>query len=225
MGIALLILAVIGFGALMSAALAGGRLAEQSRERRRWVASVRHHHDVKHVISDNHLAFGLDPARKRFVVVKRNGDGSLYSYDHIAAVLLTPTYITKISSTAETKSRRGSQIVSAGLGAAVAGPAGLVVGGLSGSTTTTTHGTSHEELQSLELEVRLFCDDQPRTTISVDAADEKEARDFAARLANIIEQRVTQPAAMGAPIAIETELIDPEAMPRQKGWFARTFAA
>lgn len=115
--------------------------------------------------SDNIVGVNLD--RHAFAFVKRDGTGKWVPFNAVAGVELTPFFSTFEESTGETKTRRGSQLIGAGLGAAIAGPAGLIVGGLSGGSTTTHASSSSEVLDAMELKVRLFSEVEPLMKINL----------------------------------------------------------
>lgn len=177
---------------------------------------------VEEVVRDLGHAIGASLCRRQLAIVNRGGHGRWIDFDQIAAVELTPIYDRIDQSTSQTTTRRGSQLIGAGLGAAVAGPAGLIVGGLSGNTTTETRGSSSQFLSRLELNLRIFDDAIPNLKLSITSGYD-EAERLAARLANIIDQRGTKyvPSSRSTD---STFITDPlPSMPR--GWWQRTFGA
>ena len=151
--------------------------------------SVASTHHVQDVVTDGVWTAGIDPDTRVLVIVGSKGRGHRFTYDHVASVELTPIYEHHDAGTATTTSNRGSQLISAGVGAAIAGPAGLVVGGLSGSRTTTHDSVSTAELDRIELKIRLYFDDLPVVKIVAPSYAATQAERLAARLANAIDQR------------------------------------
>jgi hypothetical protein len=186
-------------------------------------------HKVIDVVSDGTCAAGIDPSTGTLVVVGSDGSGHRFNYDHVASVELTPVYEHHDVGTSTTKVGRGSQLVSAGIGAAIAGPAGLVVGGLTGSKSTAISSVQTTELDRIELRVRLHCDDLPVFRIVASRHALGEVERFAARLTNVIEKRNKVPENIAKPLRVETILERDAQLPGQlatssrKGWWARTF--
>lgn len=150
------------------------------------------------VVDPDSRMIGLRPASKQVVARTRDGTFVELTYKALRSVSLTPVLCTFSESSGQTTTRRGSQIIGASLGGVVAGPLGMVVGGLSGGQTHQSITTTNSSTGDLELEV-FFRDDQlPRFAMhagtpdgaggSIMNPDLGEAfKDMAARLANIID--------------------------------------
>jgi hypothetical protein len=140
---------------------------------------------------------GIRSADREIVVSTAEGRHVL-PFEKLRGVSLTPIMETVFESTGESHTNRGSQIIGAGLGAAVAGPAGLIVGGLSGSQSTASTSTSSAHVVDLELDLFFRDDNLPRFvfnggsygtwgSLSITYGQEQETRNLAARLANVAE--------------------------------------
>ena len=129
-------------------------------------------------------------------------------------------YSTSNRSTSQTSTRRGSQLLGAGIGSAIAGPAGLIVGGLSGKTKTTTRGSSTESLSSLELKLRLRSDELPFVSLTFGWIGAGGVETIAARVANYLDRN--SPVADLEKQALRRFSVAPRPTVRP-GWFTRTF--
>jgi hypothetical protein len=182
------------------------------------------------------VTLGVNVASRMLAIIRRDGNGEWIPYDAVAGVELTPIYRRIDEGTSETTTRRGSQIIGAGLGAAVAGPAGMIVGGLSGGTRTESFSSSSEFLSELELKIRLFNEHEPLLKLRFSVTDlaqfdpatkrlEGGADDLeriAARLATEVECRGPDKRGTNAYRSFE-QLIVGGPPPVPKGWWQRTF--
>ena len=222
----LVIVIVIVVAVAIGIALASSA-STHAREERRWLASVASAHGLSLIVNDSQRALGFDKGTQRIGAFERTGDGYLFRGGHLAAVELTPIYESVTLSSGETRTNRGSQLVSAGVGAVVAGPAGAVIGGLSGSTHTSTNSRSEQRLASVELHVRFLSEELPYVLVATGQIE--KARELAARLANIIDLREKRTGPLEPPERVTTALLSNEALATlpasatQRGWWSRTF--
>ncbi len=196
---------------------------------KKWVASIRLGHALPIIVYNGTTALGVNSDNRKIGVFRRDGDGYVLTGDHVRSVELTPIYQTVTDSTGETRTNRGSQLLSAGIGSAIAGPVGLLAGGLSGSTRNVSQSVSQQNLVSMEINVRFLSDEVPLVVIATGMVD--DAREIAARLANMIDMR---PAALDAlpPVqSVQTVPLTDEEFaslplaPVQRGWWSRTFGS
>jgi hypothetical protein len=171
-------------------------------------------------------AIGVSCARKAVAVLESSGTGSWVPFARIAAVEIAREYETHESSYAQTQTSRGSQALGAAVGAAVAGPAGLVVGGLSSKSTTVSYGSSYQRLSVVHLKLRLYSEDTP--FLSVPVHGEEAVERIAARVQNEIEQRgPAVPTSEEMRLPFERmqvpDLVTPLLERPQPGWWQRTF--
>lgn len=164
---------------------------DRSNESRRalseWTDQVKKQLQLSELVLNPQYGVGVDISGRRLAVLDANGEGSWIGFNRIAQVELIPFYTRRDESSSETSTRRGSQFLGAGIGAAVAGPAGLIVGGLSGKQTISTQGSSSEYLSKLELKLRLRSDRMPMLKIAFsEHLDGVEL--MAARLANAVDE-------------------------------------
>lgn len=228
-------LLIIGVPALLMWLMVNGSLG-QTREARReasdWRKEVSAQLGLTDVAGSGNIV-GVHLERHAFAFVKRDGTGKWVPFDAVAGVELTPFFSTFEEGTGETKTRRGSQLIGAGLGAAIAGPAGLIVGGLSGGSTSTHSSSSSEVLDAMELKVRLFSDAEPLMKINManslhfDPVSKQYEGELdglerlAARLATEIERRGPS---FEKPQFASFEAIAVKEAPRtQEGWWSSTF--
>lgn len=236
MGTVLLIgLAIIGIPALLLWMMVNGSL-EQTREGRReasdWRKEISNRLGLTDVVGSGHIV-GVNLERRSFAFIGADGTGKWVPFDAVAGVELTPIFSTFEEGTVETKTRRGAQLIGAGLGAAIAGPAGLIVGGLSGGSTATHSSSSTEVLDAMELKVRLFSDVEPLLKIHIENSlyFDPIAKHFegglesverlAARLATEIERRDPS---LKSPCFASFGTINVGRAPRtQEGWWSSKF--
>ena len=128
---------------------------------RDWAKLVSSELSLTELADDNWNSIGVNAVKKELAIIDNDGTGFWIEFNRIAHIELVPTYSTSYRSTSSTSTRRGSQLLGAGIGSAIAGPAGLIVGGLSGKTRTTTQGSSTESLSSVELKLRLRSSELP----------------------------------------------------------------
>jgi hypothetical protein len=112
-------------------------------------------------------------------------------------------------------------LIGAGIGAAVAGPAGAVIGGLSGKTETFSHSSSSEYLDHVELKLRLLSNEVPVMKLTF-GSDIDDVERIAARIATAIEHRGTDSSTpdLGAPFENFVVSAPPEF---SVGWWKKTF--
>ena len=131
--------------------------------------------------------------------------------------------------TSVTSTNRGSQLASGVVGAAFAGPLGIVVGGLSGSQTTTSTNTV---IETIELRFRLDSEALPILKLKVDSVGYPTAERLVARLRNAMERgdaAVSNYSDEGAGdfgASVSAVLPVPPAdilAQKQLGWWQRTF--
>ena len=207
---------------------------QRDASERLWSRSIAVRHQLPLVIYNRTMAIAFNSATKAIGVFQRNGDGYLLSGEHVAAVEFKSEYMNFTSGTGETTTNRGSQLVGAGIGAAVAGPVGMLAGALSGSTQTQAHSSTQQVLTSAGLEIRFFSEELPVVAITTSMVD--EARQLAARLAIIIDLRTNVPADLPAAQLVHTTMLNleeaaslnkiaepsaPEGI--RRGWWQRTF--
>lgn len=194
-----------------------------------------------HAMSAGEVIIGASPERQA-LFYKLGGTPEVWiPYEMIASVELTPVYERTEETTSETRTRRGRQLVSAGIGAAIAGPVGAIVGGSGAPSTTTSSTSTSETLASLELKVRLLDPRRPMMLLEIGERMlsgsrvspnlRSTAENMAALLANIVDENayikaqsshVAQPNPPSPPsIAWPSKQLAP-AEP-QRGWWTRTF--
>jgi hypothetical protein len=138
---------------------------------------------------------GLRAQQKQLVIRSREGELCELPYSALRAVTLTPEYSRTSYSDGEVRTRTGSAIVRAGLGAAVAGPVGAIIGGLSAPQISEARTEHDETVSVLELEMFFRDERHPRFVMhgigaySVVSYEVSEAfKDMAARLANVVDR-------------------------------------
>jgi hypothetical protein len=178
--------------------LLSNRSKADSEDLRRKRATLIAEHGLDHVVTGSGASFVGLKTDCHTILIHDNSALREFSYDQLRAVSLVPVNETISETTGEQRTNRGSQIIGAAVGSALAGPAGLVVGGLSGSTSMTSTTQSNEHLADLELELRLNDEDAPRITLHagkvgafgnrfVKYEQGEQFKDMAARLVNIVE--------------------------------------
>jgi hypothetical protein len=209
--------------------------ADGARLRREWRRST------KEQLGLNELAYGSTTLgsstdRRALAVIRASGEGEWIPFDAVAGVELTPFYARIDEGTSETTTRRGPQLIGAGLGAVVAGPAGMIVGGLSGVTRTESFSSSSEFLSDLELKVRLFSDDKPLLKVRFSVSEliqfdpetqrlegsSDDIDQITARLATEVQCREAVQPANKRVYSFE-KLSVPPPPPVPKGWWQKTF--
>jgi hypothetical protein len=95
------------------------------------------------LVGTSGVTIGLDPVARKIAFVDQAGDSSLYGFKDIVAVEACRNGVSV------TKTNRGSQIATAAIGHLLFGEKGFVVGGNTGSTTTT------EQVSSLSIKIYL----------------------------------------------------------------------
>jgi hypothetical protein len=197
MGVVLLVTLLVAI--LFIAAFVGGFRASTGRVQRQKQTLV----DVESLKQELRLPFALlDPAGRllgirsaeRTLVIRNGREAELRElrYEHLLEVSLTATTSSQTETTGESTTPRTTQILSAGLGAAVAGPAGAVVGGLTAPQRHASTSRTSDNMDELQLELRLLDDALPRFTLQtggpiVAYEVEQAFRDMGARLANIVD--------------------------------------
>lgn len=173
------------------------------------------------IIENARYAIGWDSKHQRLALIELTGDGSWIDLDRIRSVELERTYSQHHEGYTETRTGRGSQLVGAGVGAAIAGPAGLVVGGLSGKTFTETEGTSQQFLDSLTIKLRLRSTTLPLMSLGF-SKDFHEVEVVAAQISNAIEDRKEASSTVDAsePFPRFAATAQPQV---QEGWWSKTF--
>lgn len=162
---------------------------------------------------------GWNDELKSLALVEHSGAGKWIPAWQIRALELEPHYSQHHESTSQTRTSRGSQLVGAGVGAALAGPAGLVVGGLSGNTTTDSFGFSEQYLDSLTIKLRLDSTDQPLLNLGF-SRDLHEVEIIAAHIQNALEDRPRRP--KQSPDALKPFAVTPRPVV-DAGWWSKTF--
>lgn len=112
-------------------------------------------------------------------------------------------------------------MLGAAVGGALAGPAGAVVGGLSGKTTTHSFSNSTRYLASLELRLKLRNDDMPGLKLLFDGLESAAVEKFADRLLWEIEKRGPSSEARKS-VSFDTFNASPRPLVAS-GWWTRTF--
>jgi hypothetical protein len=186
-----------------------------------WREAVRKELDLADFILGVGAAIGFDKSHGKIAVVQSTGAGHWIPIEGIRGVELHPIYETSETTLAETSTNRGSQLLGAAVGGAVAGPAGLVVGGLSGKTSTVAHTSSDTYLAALELRLKLRSDDMPGRKLRFEGAQCAVVEKFADRLAWEVEKRA--PGADGQKCHVFETLQAPAQPANVDGWWTRTF--
>ena len=88
------------------------------------------------VVNKNKHCIGINWERETFIIGDMLNDISEVPFRNIVAAEIEFDGATVTATKAVSRTNRGSQLVGAGVGAALAGPAGFIVGGLTGSTRT-----------------------------------------------------------------------------------------
>jgi hypothetical protein len=136
---------------------------------------------------------GLRPSDRRLAI--RNGSGrevNELGYEQLLDVSLTAETSSHTEGIAETTTPRTRQLLSASVGAAVAGPGGAFVGAVTSPQRHVSSSQTTENVDRLILEVRLMDEALPRFTLQsgdgvVPFEVEEAFKDMAARLANIVD--------------------------------------
>jgi hypothetical protein len=145
---------------------------------------------------------GLRTKSRKIVIKPQDGAVIELDYDALRSVTLTPVMSSYSESFGEVSTRRGSQLIGAGVGAAVAGPLGALVGGLTGGQKQQSSTTTLSSTDDLELEMFFRDDDLPRFAMHAGSPNSlggsvmnpelrERFKDMAARLANIVERRAS----------------------------------
>lgn len=140
---------------------------------------------------------GLRADENLIIISSAGGTANPLPYSALRAVTLTPTIHSTSVSTGQSRTLRGSQLIAAGAGAALAGPVGILVGGLSGRQQHESTTYSSDRVTALELELFFRDDRLPRMSIVASGnygplpLKQDAFKDMAARLANIAEQNTT----------------------------------
>ncbi|QNM82282.1 hypothetical protein H8M03_09675 [Sphingomonas sabuli] len=142
---------------------------------------------------------GLSSDEDLIIVRTPDGTASRLPYNALRAVTLTPTLRSTSVSAGQSRTRRGSQLIGAGAGAALAGPVGALIGGLSGPQQHETKTHSSDHITTLELELFFRDDGLPRVSVVATGnygalpVKQDAFKDIAARLANIAERNTITP--------------------------------
>jgi hypothetical protein len=200
---------------------------------RQWRKAVREQLELTHAVHDGYT-LGVNVRRRAVAVIDPHGQGKWIPYEAVAGVELTPFYTRVEQGTSEATTRRGAQLIGAGIGAAIAGPAGMVVGGLSGGTRTESFSTSSEFLSGMELKLRLLSEEEPLLKLRFEgkAGFNPDTKEFeggldeleriAARLATEIDCREQSTSASLRADAFDT--FEVPARPEVgEGWWSQTF--
>lgn len=201
--------------------------------KRQWRQAIKQRLSLTDFVHDGY-AIGVNIQRRAVAFIRADGHGKWIPYDAVAGVELTPFYSRIEEGVSESTTRRGSQLIGAGIGAALAGPAGLVVGGLSGGARTESISSTSEFLSEMELKLRLLSDDEPllklRFSNRIDYDPETEKFDgglddlerIAARLATDIDSRKDKARAHDHSESFEQFSV--AACPHVvEGWWSKTF--
>jgi hypothetical protein len=233
--IALLILALVVGGIVLALVNASLAKADGVRQHQQWKRSTKETLGLADV-AYGPVTLGINVDRRMLATIRRDGRGEWIPYDAVAGVELTPFYMRIDEGTSETTTHRGSQLIGAGLGAALAGPAGMIVGGLSGGSRTESFGSSSEFLSELELKIRLFSEQEPLLKLRFSVTElgqfdpvtkrleggPEDVERIAARLATELECRGPKKRATNAYRSFE-QLTVATPTPVPKGWWQRTF--
>ncbi len=140
-------------------------------------------------------ALALRPEHSEIYIDDLNGTFT-FPYRLIRTVSLVPVSETHSETTGESRTSRGSQIISATIGGAFAGPAGALAGGLSGKQTSQSSTTFTTTIIDYELEVHFLDDEMPRVSLNAGAQGsfglsvphgmDDQFKQMAARLANAV---------------------------------------
>jgi len=201
----ILIMSFSTLGLIAALVISSSNQRRLEESERAWVRSIKTSHQLPSIVYNQTTAVAFNISTKRIGVFQRNGDGYLLNADHLAAVEFKSEYMNFTSGIGETTTNRGSQLVSAGVGAAVAGPVGMLAGALSGSTQTQTHSSTQRVLTSASLQIRFFSDDMPVVAMATSMVD--EARQLAARFANIIDLRTSIPSDLPPAQFVHTNML------------------
>lgn len=99
-------------------------------------------------------AFGIAWGRKGVVFAEQDNETDLLPFDAVRDVTIEVDGMMVTESRNVTKTNRGSQLVSGAVGGALLGPAGILVGGLSGSSKTIGKAVETKNVQSVKLTIR-----------------------------------------------------------------------
>jgi hypothetical protein len=105
------------------------------------------------LVGTDGVTIAVDPVAKKIAFVDRSGNPSMYAFKDIVAAEACR------NGTSFTKTNRGSQIVTAAIGQLLFGPKGFVVGGTTGSLTTS------ERVNALSIKIYLTDLAQPMREI------------------------------------------------------------
>ena len=192
---------LISIGAFAFIWSASGRPYKRGRESISASAAALSLYQVEYAIVDPvGRMMGLRTKGRKIVIKPQNGSVIELDYDALRSVTLTPVMSSYSESSGEVSTRRGSQLIGAGVGAALAGPLGAVVGGLTGSQRQQTSTTTLSSTDDLELEMFFRNDELPRFIMHAGSRDSlggsvmipevgEGFKDMAARLANIIDRQ------------------------------------
>lgn len=241
-GVVLIFLLIVGGGvvALVMFVSADGAAREAHGVRARLVDDLAAEHDLLHAVAAGDVIIGVKEGRHALFYKLADQPHLWLSIANIAAVELRPVFERRDESTATTTTSRGSQLIGAGVGMAIAGPVGALIGGTTGARQTTSRIESNAVLRALELEMRVRDARRPRLIVSISQplpsgsivppALEERSRNLAAFLATAIEDAgSTGPESReqggephAAPIAWPSQ---PLAVGERRGWWQRTFGA
>lgn len=149
--------------------------------------------------------FGLSWERKLIIVGVSQQNIKAFDFAAIRSCGIEVDNVTVTTSQSSTKANRGSQVAGAALGSLVLGPAGLLVGGLSGGSTTTGKSIAHQNVKSVKLLIRLNDNQMPIVeyplfwaggegkSIDLVSVYLQQASRLQALLLNIIEGNASEP--------------------------------
>lgn len=174
------------------------------------------------------IVVGYDRDKRQMLLFRSDTNKAMVPINGIKeADLLVTSH--ESGSTSVTTTNRGSQLAGGVVGAAVAGPLGMVVGGLSGSQTTTSTNTV---IETIELRFRLDSETLPMLKLKLDGAGYPTAEKLVARLKNGIERGDVAESNdsdigngdFGASVSAVLPVPPADVLAQQqKGWWQRTF--
>ncbi|UVO50995.1 hypothetical protein M0208_10875 [Sphingomonas sp. SUN019] len=230
----LVIAVVLIFASLHTSAVSAEADRKEKFER---VAQATMEHSLVHALAAGDVIIGAAPAQRALFYKMAEQQEVWIPYSALAGVELTPIWQVSEDNVGETRTKRGNQLVSAGIGAALAGPVGAVIGGLSAKTTTTSFSSTSRLLSSLELKLRIKDPRKPFLSLEITERNiagtnvTSELRHAAESLAALIANNVEE---NEKPAQLVPATSDPTLFPEsrdtarqpyqpQRGWWQRTF--
>lgn len=148
---------VVIFGFICVVAVVSGLIQEHDRKAALAVAEKtfgERFGKIDHHFTRENACIGIDWANERLILGRTIEEAATYPLASVRDANVEIDGVNVTHSTATTKTGRGSQVAGGAAGAALLGPAGLLLGGLSGKSTTTGQATEERYIRSIKLVIR-----------------------------------------------------------------------